>query len=84
MIWKEMTEGWTKRYNTLIDAVNRNVDVNDIKDKMEPPMDKEEIEWYVRSRKELDAENERIRKMCEKEGVPVWKTGYDLVENEDE
>lgn len=82
MTWQNMGEGWTKRYNTLISAINRNVDVNEIKDAMEPPMDEEEIEWYIKSRKDLDEENERIRKMCEEKGIPAWRTGYDPVENE--
>ncbi len=82
MIWKEMTDGWTKRYNDLINCINNHLDVDKVKNEFEPPMDDEEIEWYVRSLKKLDEENEKIRKQCEKIGIPVYRTGYGTVENE--
>lgn len=82
MIWKEMTDGWTKRYNDLINRINNHLDVNKVKNEFEPPMDDEEIEWYVLSLKNLDEENKKIRKQCEKMGIPVYRTGYNTVENE--
>ena len=39
MIWKEMTDGWTKRYNDLINCINNHLDVDKVKNEFEPPMD---------------------------------------------
>ena len=82
MTWQKKEEGWTKRVNALLGAINSNVDVEKMKEAVDPPMDDEEIEWYVNCRKKLDEENERIRVMCEKEGIKPWRTGYGMVENE--
>lgn len=74
MSWQKYEEGWHIEYNSLISAINRGVEADDV-----IGLDPEDREWYIEMKRELDEENERIRRDCIEKGVPVWKTSYAFV-----
>ena len=69
-------EGWTRRENQIIRAVNEGDDWKSII----PPLDDEEKQTYdklVAQHKEMQ---KQIDEECAKSGVKPWKFAFDLLE----
>ncbi len=73
--WFKHEEGFQRRYNMLISEMFDGTEADEIEFG-----DDQEREWYIRAKKEMDDENERIRKDCEKLGIPAWKVEYEPME----